>query len=224
MKIDVKICGLKTGEAMAAALDHGASHVGLIFFEKSPRHVTLQQASELRAMARDRAQVVAVTVNAEDATLAEIVRVVKPDMLQLHGSETTAHVRGLKRKFGLPVMKALAIRDAHDLDQVERYMNVADRLLFDAKAPKNAAVPGGRGVSFDWTLLSEIDPSIDYVLSGGLNALNIARALSIARPGGIDVSSGVETAPGEKSPQLIADFFEALRSVPGIETRQVAVQ
>ena len=224
MKIDVKICGLKTGGAMAAALDHGASHVGLIFFEKSPRHVTLEQASELRAMARDRAQVVAVTVNAEDATLAEIVRVVKPDMLQLHGSETTAHIRGLKRKFGLPVMKALAIRDAHDLDQVERYMNVADRLLFDAKPPKNAAVPGGRGVSFDWTLLSEIDPLIDYVLSGGLNALNIARALSIARPGGIDVSSGVETAPGEKSPQLIADFFEALRAVPGIETRRVAVQ
>src|SRR5690606_3784638 len=179
-------------------------------------------AAELRRMASGRAQVVAVTVNAPDDELAEIVHVARPDMLQLHGSEPPAHVRAIKRRFGLPVIKAIPIRDAHDLDQIARYAGVADRLLFDAKAPKNAAVPGGRGVTFDWELLAEIDPPADYILSGGLNAGNIARALSLARPGGIDISSGVETAPGEKSPQRIAEFFAALRAIPGIETPEPA--
>lgn len=220
MKIDVKICGLKSEEAMEAALAHGATHVGFIFFEKSARHLTPERAAELRRMARGKAIAVAVTVNADEKVLDEIVRVVEPDMLQLHGSETPEQVRAIRRRYGLPVMKAIPIRDAHDLDQIARYSGVADRLLFDAKAPKSAAVPGGRGVTFDWTLLSEIEPPADYVLSGGLNAVNVARALSLARPGGIDISSGVETAPGEKSPQRIADFFDALRALPGVEIRE----
>lgn len=213
MKIDVKICGLKTEEAMEAALSCGASHVGFIFFERSPRHVTPERAAELRRAAIGRAKAVVVTVDADDARLDEIVETVRPDMLQLHGSETPERVLEVKRRYGLPAMKAIAIREPSDLATVAGFLPVADRLLFDAKAPAGAAVPGGRGVSFDWTLLANLDPGIDYMLSGGLNADNVAAALAIARPKGIDVSSGVESAPGVKRPELIAEFFAALAAV-----------
>jgi phosphoribosylanthranilate isomerase len=212
MRIDVKICGLKSEAAMAAALDCGASHVGFIFFERSPRHVTPGRAAELRRAARGRARAVAVTVDAGDPVLDAIVETVAPDMLQLHGDETPERVREVRQRYGLPVMKALSIREAADLEAVGDYLGIADRLLFDAKAPKDAAVPGGRGVAFDWTLLANLDPAIDYMLSGGLNAGNIAAALSVAKPKGVDVSSGVEPTPGDKSPELIAGFFAALRA------------
>ncbi|MDN5928343.1 MAG: phosphoribosylanthranilate isomerase [Hyphomicrobiales bacterium] len=208
--MDIKICGLKTEEALAAALAGGASHVGFIFFPKSPRHVEPVEAGHLRKLTAGKAQAVAVTVDADDAMLDGIVSTVAPDVLQLHGSESAARVRELKARYGLPVMKALSVREKADLDHVADYAGVADRLLFDAKPPKGAELPGGNGTAFDWRLLEGIDPAIPYMLSGGLNAANIAEALAIARPSGIDISSGIESAPGVKDVRLIEAFFRAV--------------
>ncbi|MEZ5810305.1 MAG: phosphoribosylanthranilate isomerase [Rhizobiaceae bacterium] len=210
MALDVKICGLKTEETIGAALDGGATHCGFIFFEKSPRHLEIAQAETLRPAIDGRAQLVAVTVDADDRYLDEIVARVRPDMLQLHGAETPERVAELKTRHRLPVMKALAIREAGDIAKIDAWREVADRLLFDAKPPKGSDVPGGHGVAFDWSLLEALDDDVDYMLSGGLNAANIAEALARTRPTGIDASSGVETAPGVKDTGLIAAFFEAL--------------
>jgi phosphoribosylanthranilate isomerase len=210
MPFDIKICGLRTEEALAAALAGGASHVGFIFFPKSPRHVAPAEAGRLRRLASGKAKAVAVTVDADDATLDGIVKAVAPDMLQLHGSESPGRVAEIRARYGLPAMKALSIRDKSDLDRVADYAGVADRLLFDAKPPKGAELPGGNGMAFDWRLLSGIDPAIPYMLSGGLNAANIAEALAVARPSGIDISSGVESAPGVKDVRLIEAFFRAV--------------
>ncbi|CAN0654588.1 phosphoribosylanthranilate isomerase [Nitratireductor aquimarinus] len=212
MTLDVKICGLKTEEALAAALDGGASHIGFIFFEKSPRHVEPDQAGRLREAARGRADVVAVTVNADDAALDAIVAAAKPDILQLHGAESPERVAEVKARYGLPVMKAFAIREAADLEKITPYRGIADRFLFDAKPPKGSDLPGGNGVSFDWELLAALDDGVDYMLSGGLNAANIGAALNAASPRAIDISSGVERAPGEKDPDLIRNFFRAVRA------------
>ncbi len=211
MTLDVKICGLKTDETVAAALDGGASHIGFIFFEKSPRHVETDTAANLRKAALGRAQAVAVSVNADDAGLDAIVSAVQPDVLQLHGGESPERVAQVKARYGLPVMKAFAIREAADLDRIAPYRGVADRFLFDAKPPKGSELPGGNGVSFDWQLLAGLDDNVDYMLSGGLNAANIGAALKAATPRGIDISSGVESAPGEKDPELIRNFFAAIR-------------
>jgi phosphoribosylanthranilate isomerase len=208
--MDLKICGLRTEEALAAALAGGASHVGFIFFPKSPRNIEPAEAGRLRRLADGKAKAVAVTVDADDAALDGIVNAVAPDVLQLHGSESPARVTELKARYGLPVMKALSIRERSDLDQVADYAGIADRLLFDAKPPKGAELPGGNGMAFDWRLLSGVDPAIPYMLSGGLNASNIAEALAIARPSGIDISSGVESAPGVKDIGLIEAFFRAV--------------
>ncbi|MDV6226136.1 phosphoribosylanthranilate isomerase [Nitratireductor aquimarinus] len=212
MTLDVKICGLKTEEALAAALDGGASHIGFIFFEKSPRHVEPDQAGRLREAARGRADVVAVTVKADDAALDAIVAAAKPDILQLHGAESPERVAEVKARYGLPVMKAFAIREAVDLEKITPYRGIADRFLFDAKPPKGSDLPGGNGVSFDWELLAALDDGVDYMLSGGLNAANIGAALNAASPRAIDISSGVERAPGEKDPDLIRNFFRAVRA------------
>ncbi len=212
MSLDIKICGLKTAEALDAALAGGASHVGFIFFPKSPRNISPTDAARLREAARGRATAVAVTVDASDALLAEIVTAMSPDMLQLHGAESPARVAELKARHGLPVMKAFAIREAADLDAVKPYFGVADRFLFDAKPPMGSELPGGNGVAFDWRLLEGIDPGIDYMLSGGLTAANIGEALRLATPPGIDISSGVESAPGVKDAALIAEFFQVARA------------
>jgi phosphoribosylanthranilate isomerase len=208
--MDIKICGLRTEEALAAALAGGASHVGFIFFPKSPRNIEPAEAGRLRRLADGKAKAVAVTVDADDAALDGIVNAVAPDVLQLHGSESPARVTELKARYGLSVMKALSIRERSDLDQVADYAGIADRLLFDAKPPKGAELPGGNGMAFDWRLLSGVDPAIPYMLSGGLNASNIAEALAIARPSGIDISSGIESAPGVKDIGLIEAFFRAV--------------
>ena len=201
MSVLVKICGLKTPEALDAALDAGADLVGFVFFEPSPRHVATDDAArELGLRVKGRAGKVALTVDADDATFEHIVDSLKPDMLQLHGKETLQRILTLKRKFGLPVMKAIAIETKSDLDQIKTYARVADRLLFDARAPRDATRPGGLGKPFDWTLLKNLDPGIPFMLSGGLDAGNVAEALTITRAGGVDVSSGVERAPGEKDP------------------------
>lgn len=213
MNVDVKICGLKTDEAIAAALDGGASHVGFIFFEKSPRNVSPIEAGHLRQAARGRARAVAVTVDADDTALDRIVETAEPDMLQLHGKEAPERVAAIKARYGLPIMKSVAIRVADDLAALTAYAGIPDRFLLDAKAPPGSALPGGNGRAFDWTLLEGLDPSVDYLLSGGLNAGNLADALRIARPRGIDVSSGVERAPGVKDPERIRAFFAALAAL-----------
>lgn len=210
MTLDIKICGLKTAEALEAALAGGATHVGFIFFDKSPRNISPSDAGLLRQAARGRAQAVAVTVDADDAALDAIVAGMAPDMLQLHGGETPERVAMVRARYGLPVMKAFSVRDVNDLRALHAYRGVADRLLFDAKPPKGAEIPGGNGVPFDWTVLAALGPDVDYMLSGGLNAGNIGEALRLVQPPGIDISSGVESAPGVKDPALIHKFFRAV--------------
>lgn len=213
-----KICGLKTFDAIETALDHGATHLGFIFFEKSPRHITPQDAGACVRHAKAYAKkkrlhapiCVAVTVNADDDYLTEITRDMQPDMLQLHGSETPERAQSLKARYGLPLIKAFAVRAADDLGQVEAFKQSIDLFLFDAKPPKGSDLPGGNGVSFDWSLLKHLDPSLQYMLSGGLNEGNIQEALAIANPPGIDMSSGVESAPGIKDPKKIAAFLAQL--------------
>lgn len=210
MALDMKICGLKTEAALASAIECGASHVGFIFFPKSPRNVTPQEAGELRALARGRAKAVAVTVDADDAFLDAIVDAMQPDMLQLHGSESPERVAQVKVRYALPVMKAFAIHEAADLARIAPYRGIAERFLFDAKPPPGSALPGGNGVRFDWTILAGLDAGVDYMLSGGLDAANIAEALRLANPPGIDISSGVESEPGVKDTALIEAFFKAV--------------
>lgn len=212
MAFDIKICGLKTDETLAAALAGGASHVGFIFFAKSPRYVEPVEAGRLRQSAVGRAKAVAVSVDADDAFLDRIVAEMRPDMLQLHGSESPARVAEVKARHGLPVMKAMAISEAADLERIKPFIGIADRFLFDAKPPKGSQLPGGNGVAFDWKLLAALDADVDYMLSGGLNAANVGDALRQANPPGIDISSGVESAPGVKDAALIEQFFRAVRA------------
>ncbi|PTM96028.1 phosphoribosylanthranilate isomerase [Mycoplana dimorpha] len=209
--IDVKICGLRTAEAVQRALDLGATHVGFIFFGKSPRNIDPADAAELAELARGRAKVVAVTVNADNDDLDEIVALLRPDMLQLHGSESPERVLTVKAMYGLPIIKAFSVREAGDLARIDAYVGIADRFLFDAKPPAGSDLPGGNGVSFDWTLMHALDGGVDYMLSGGLNKDNVGEAIAMTRAAGIDVSSGVESAPGVKDITRMEEFFEAVR-------------
>lgn len=211
MAFEVKICGLKTAGAVDAALEAGADLLGFVFFPKSPRHLPLEAAPELLARIEGRARKVALTVNADDALLADIIRAYGPDLLQLHGSESPERVLDVRARFGLPVMKALAVGQRADLDKVPAYVRVADRILFDAKPPKDALLPGGNGLAFDWNLLADLDVGRPVMLSGGLDADNVSQALQTVRVDGVDVSSGVEDAPGVKSPARIRAFVAAAR-------------
>ena len=210
MKPDIKICGLKTQEAIERVIARGATHVGFIFFPKSPRHIDPEVAAELAEPVRGRARIVAVTVDVSDEDLDDIVHLLKPDILQMHGSETPERVLQAKALYGLPVMKAFSVRDASDLDRIDPYLGVADRFLFDAKAPAGSELPGGNGVSFDWKIMASLDESVDYMLSGGLNKDNVGLALASTRARGLDVSSGVESAPGVKDTAMIDAFFDAI--------------
>ena len=210
MKPDIKICGLKTQEAIERVIARGATHVGFIFFPKSPRHIDPEVAAELAEPVRGRARIVAVTVDASDEDLDDIVHLLKPDILQMHGSETPERVLQAKALYGLPVMKAFSVRDASDLDRIDPCLGVADRFLFDAKAPAGSELPGGNGVSFDWKIMASLDESVDYMLSGGLNKDNVGLALASTRARGLDVSSGVESAPGVKDTAMIDAFFDAI--------------
>jgi phosphoribosylanthranilate isomerase len=212
MTLLVKICGLKTPETLDAALDAGADLVGVVFFPPSPRNVELADAPDLARRVGGRAGKVALTVDADDALLAAIVAGLRPDILQLHGGESPERVAAVKARFGLPVMKAIPVERRSDLDAVARYAGVADRLIFDARAPREATRPGGLGQPFDWRLLQRLDLGIPFMLSGGLDASNIAEALAITRAPGVDVSSGVERAPGEKDAERIRAFVRAARA------------
>jgi phosphoribosylanthranilate isomerase len=209
MSLTVKICGLSTVETLEAALDAGADMVGFVFFPPSPRHLGFDTARALGGRVRGRAQKVALTVDADEPFLAAVVEALQPDILQLHGTESVGHINAVRRTFGLPVMKALPIAVKDDLERIADYAAVADRLLFDARAPREATRPGGLGNSFDWRLLEGIKADIPFMLSGGLDAENVGEALRITRAPGIDVSSGVECAPGQKDPDRIRAFVRA---------------
>jgi len=212
MPLIVKICGLKTPEALDVALESGADLVGFVFFAPSPRHLGLPAARALGERVNGRAGKVALTVDADDETLGAIVKTLKPDMLQLHGNEPPERVAAVRARFGLPVMKAVPVAERKDLVRIDLYKKVADRLIFDARAPQNATRPGGLGQPFDWTLLKGVDPGIPFMLSGGLDAGNVAEALRVTRAPGVDVSSGVERVPGEKDPDKIRAFIRAARA------------
>ena len=211
MPLLVKICGLRTPETLDVALDAGADQVGFVFFAPSPRNLAYGAARALGERVKGRADKVALTVDASDEMLAEIVEALRPDMLQLHGTETPERVVAVRTRFGLPVMKALPIEDRASLSSIELYANAADKIIFDARAPREATRPGGLGKPFDWRLLQGVDPGVPFMLSGGLDIGNVADALSITRATGVDVSSGVERVPGEKDPEKIREFVWAAR-------------
>jgi len=211
MHLTIKICGLRTREALDVSLLAGADMVGFVFFPPSPRHIDFATARELGARVRGRAQKVALSVDADDELLAATIEALSPDMLQLHGKETPTRVLAVKARFRLPVMKAIAVEGPDDLASVPDFAEVADRLIFDAGAPRDATRPGGLGKPFEWRLLKNLDPRVPFMLSGGLNPDNVAEAIAITRAGGVDVSSGVERAPGEKDPDLIRAFVRAAR-------------
>jgi phosphoribosylanthranilate isomerase len=212
MPLLVKICGLSTRETLDAALAAGADMVGFVFFSPSPRHLSLETARELGRQAKGRAAKVALSVDADDATLENIVETLQPDLLQLHGKETIARVRDIKEKFALPVMKVIAVETSADLTALPGYASVADRILFDARAPKDATRPGGLGAVFDWHVLEKLDLKLPFMVSGGLTADNVAEAIRVTRAGGVDVSSGVESSPGHKDPEMIRSFIRAARA------------
>lgn len=205
----IKICGLSTAGPLEAALKGGADMVGIVFFPPSPRHVDFATARELSARARMRAEIVALCVDPEDALLEQIVEATTPDYLQLHGSETPARVEEIQRKFGVSVIKAIGVAGREDFGRTEAYRSAADALLIDAKPPKGAALPGGNGVAFDWRLAADFHPRKPWLLSGGLDPYNVGQAIALAGARGVDVSSGVESAPGAKDPDRIKAFIDA---------------
>jgi phosphoribosylanthranilate isomerase len=221
MSLIVKICGLSTRETLDVALESGADMVGFMFFPASPRHISLGLAEALGRQVKGRAQKVAVSVDADDALLENIIEAVRPDILQLHGKESVARLRDIKARFRLPVMKVIAVATKADLAGLAGYAAVADRILFDAKAPKDATRPGGLGAAFDWHLLEGLDLKIPVMVSGGLNAANVAEAVRVTGAG-VDLSSGVESAPGVKDPEKIREFMRAARAVDNTAKTRLA--
>jgi phosphoribosylanthranilate isomerase len=210
MTLQAKICGINSRRALDAAIAGGAAFVGFVFYPRSPRVLTPAAAAELAAAVPPGIRKVALVVDEPDARLSEILAALSIDMLQLHGKETPARVGDIKKRFGLPVMKAISIGAAADLAIAKDYLDVADWLLFDAKPPPQMtdALPGGNALSFDWQLLAGGTWPLPWMLSGGLNEGNLAEAVRISGAGVVDVSSGVEDKPGLKSPAKIAAFLE----------------
>jgi phosphoribosylanthranilate isomerase len=221
MTLLVKICGLSSPETLDVALDCGADMVGFVFFPPSPRNVELPAAQALGERVRGRALKVALSVDATDAELADSIAALKPDLLQLHGTETPERVRHVRQRFGVEVMKALPIAQRADVAAIRLYEHAADRLIFDARAPREATRPGGLGRSFDWRLLEKLDLALPYMLSGGLDPDNVSEALRITAAPGVDVSSGVERTPGEKDADKIRRFIAVARSVPNRRPQKV---
>lgn len=212
MSLEIKICGLSTPVTVEAAVAARADMIGLVFFSKSPRNVTLETARSLAALARGRTQIVALTVDATDALLSDIVTAVAPDILQLHGSEPPERCAGIRARFSIPVMKAIGVSIVDDLARIPAYTSAVDKILLDAKPPPGAVLPGGNGAAFDWSIIAGLGRRQPFMLSGGLTPLNVADAIRITAATAVDVSSGVEVAPGAKSPDLIRAFVTAARS------------
>lgn len=213
MTVAVKICGLKTGAALDAALGGGADYIGLVFYPKSPRHLEVAAASRLADRARGRARSVALFVDPDDAALNEVVAAVAPDMIQLHGAETPARVGTIAARFGRPVIKAIKVETRADAERARDYAGAAQLILFDAKAPAGGveALPGGNGLPFDWRMLDGVKGTLPFMLSGGLLPDTVAEAIRVTGAIAVDVSSGVETRPGEKDPELIRRFLRAAK-------------
>ena len=208
-KTRVKICGLTTRETLLAATDAGAAYIGLNFFPPSPRYLEPEAARDLAIDVPPGVAKVALSVDSDDATLDLITNTVPVDILQLQGKETPERVAHVRARYGLPVMKAVGIADEDDLAQLDAFEEVVDQLLVDAKPPKGGVLPGGNGVTFDWRLIANRRWSKPWMLAGGLNADNVAQAIALTGAAQVDVSSGVETAPGVKDPDRIRAFIKA---------------
>jgi phosphoribosylanthranilate isomerase len=211
MTLLIKICGLSTPDTLAATIDAGVDMVGFVFFAPSPRNLSMEQASTLGRQAQGKTLKVALSVDADDAFIDAMIEAARPDLLQLHGHETPDRVRALKARTGLPIIKAIHVSGLGDLAACALYED-ADLLIFDARPPKGAALPGGNGAAFDWTVLERVQIKTPWMLSGGLGIHNVEEALAVTRAHGLDVSSGVECAPGVKDVDMIARFVAQSRS------------
>jgi len=207
----IKICGIKTPELLEAVIDNGADMVGFVHFVRSPRHASIEEIGDLISAARGRIETCVLLVNPDNSCVAEVAAL-GPDWIQLHGPETPHRVEAIKAEAGVSIMKALSIGSAEDVAHIAGFLDVADQILLDAKPPKGADRPGGLGETFDWTLLKALDPSVPFMLSGGLTPDTVAAAIKAVRPWGVDVSSGVETAPGVKDKHLIEAFIRNARA------------
>lgn len=210
----VKICGIRTPALLEVAIDAGADIVGFMHFERSPRHVDIEAMQELISQARGRVETCVVLVNPDNSCVMEVAAL-SPDWIQLHGPETPHRVEAIRDEAGIAIMKAIGISTADDVAGVAAFADIADRMLLDAKAPKGAERPGGLGMPFDWGLLKALDPSLPFMLSGGLTPETVGEAIRAVRPMGVDVSSGVETAPGVKDAALIRAFIDQARAAHG---------
>jgi phosphoribosylanthranilate isomerase len=211
MTLKAKICGVSTPEAVRAALEGGAGWLGFVFYPKSPRHLSLEAAARLAEPVRGRAKVTALLVDPSDDQAEEVARALRPDLVQLHGKESPARVREIVARTGCGVIKALPVAEAADLARAEAYESVVEHLMFDAKPPKDAALPGGAGRAFDWSLMAGRRFRRPWFLAGGLDPWNVAEAARVAGAPLVDVSSGVERGPGLKDPALITAFLDAVR-------------
>lgn len=207
----IKICGIKSPKILDAAIEAGADMVGFMHFARSPRHLELDDIGEMISLARGRVETCVVLVN-PDNTLVAQVAALGPDWIQLHGPETPHRVEAIRDEAGIAILKVCSIGSAADVAAVAGYADCADRILLDAKPPKDATRPGGLGTPFDWDLLKALDPQLGFMLSGGLTPETVAAAIAATRPMGVDVSSGVETAPGVKDAGLVRRFIEAART------------
>ena len=203
----IKICGIKTHKMLEITINAGADMVGFVYFEKSPRHLDIAEIKTLISIADNKIKTVILTVNPDDEMLEKITRL-GADYLQLHGNENLDRVREIKQNYDIKIIKALGIGSEGDIDKVQNFYDIADLIILDAKPKKDSSRPGGLGKSFDWALLKRLDNKIDYMLSGGLNEINVTNAISSVKPFGLDVSSGVEISSGIKDKDKIIKFIE----------------
>ena len=219
MSVAAKICGLSQPDAVAAAIAGGAAFLGFVFYKPSPRNVSAARVAELCASVPAGITRVGLFVDADDATIAAVLAVAPLDLLQLHGSESPSRIAEVKSRFARPVMKALPIADAEDVAAADPYLDIADRLLFDARPPRRpAALPGGNGLVFDWRLIAGRRWPLPWMLSGGLTAANVAEGVRLTGARAVDVSSGVESAPGVKDTAKIAEFLAAVGAIDGVNS------
>ena len=210
----MKICGLTSESSIKHAVTAGADYIGFVFFRKSPRYLTFNQAADLAKFIPENVMTVALVVDPTNDLLADIMRHVRIDMIQLQGKESPQRVSEVKELTGLPVMKAIGLSEPEDLDIINTYAAVADQLLIDAKPPKGSLLPGGNGLAFDWKLMSGKSWNIPWMLAGGLNAENVTEAIQTTGTAQIDVSSGVEKAPGDKDPNKVSRFIQIAKGIP----------